>query len=724
MESPTQAQPSSLPSRTSVHDAGTASTGRTEHARLNTTDDDPDVEEIEVPIEDSELEDIDIEVVSATKTPQRVEEAPSIISVVTRREIQLMGYRNLTELLRNQVGFGINDNGHWPDTGVRGINEPVTYGDKLQMLIDGHNMSWRQFNRNYHNPSWTAMEDIERIEIIRGPGGALWGANALNGVVNIVLRDWTSLDGAEVTYGLGHRLSHQFVSARVGQKLGEVSLYGSVSYYEDDADHLLAPIREIELLTGDRQFVNGDEENGITINLKAKYKWFSLWFHKSRHDTNAPLSTFSILGGDDSRFVTDRHILRARYQQMIINGLELTAELDFDDYRFADGTQYEGNPGGPPGGDPVTGGPGRFLRKMAAVDRRYEGRLIARWIPSLKFQMLLGSELEYLDITRWYFPEVWRAQGIDKPEFDNLHLGNYVQAQYTPVELLALTAGTRLDYDEVYGLAVSPRAAAVLRLPAGVHVKALFGSAFKAPSFHDLYYYRKNAFYGYPGLDPERSYTGEGELGFRAARWLNLRVVGFYTRIEDLIAYTSRTPDTPLDDENAFPESQRPDASSDYNQKANTSHVTTMGVEAETWIHPIDRLELRIQGTYRVPKDDEGKRLLYSSRWTAGGSITLKIHTHLRATFRGLAVGNKMVPARGFTGAGFPNWTAAEDPTLEVDPYFVGTVVIWAENLFNRGLDLHLKLDNIGNLEYWDAGRDVLYPQRGFQGMLWATIAM
>ena len=99
-------------------------------------------------------------VVTSTKTPEQIEEAPSIITLITRAEIRRNGFRSLGEILRNVVGFEVNDNGSWPDTGVRGVNEPTGFGDKIKIMIDGHNMAWRQFNRNLYNPTWIAMEEI------------------------------------------------------------------------------------------------------------------------------------------------------------------------------------------------------------------------------------------------------------------------------------------------------------------------------------------------------------------------------------------------------------------------------------------------------------------------------------------------------------------------------------------------------------------------------------
>ena len=660
-------------------------------------------------------------VISSTLTPQKVEEAPSIITVITREQILAMGYRSLTEVLRNVVGLGINDNGHWPDTGVRGVNDRTTYGDKIQMLVDGHNMSWRQFNRNYHSPAWISLDEVARIEVIRGPGSAIWGANALTGVVNIVTRSWQYKDSAEMSVGADGALDSRFIFARAATQLEELSLYGSFHYYEDNADALLSPIREYEQLNSERVFVTGDDEHGLRWNLKASYDQFTVSYIKSRWDSQAPLSTFSVLGGDDSRFVTDRDILVLNYDQILVPGLDLNAQLHLDFYEFDEGTAYEDNPMADTLSDPATGGSGRFLRKMSASDRRYDGKLTLSYVPTLTVQALVGADVEYLDIVRWHFPEVWQQSQLEEPTFTNWHAGAFGQLQYSPIPLLALTGGARFDYDQIYGAVTTPRAGVVLRLPAGFTVKGLFGTAFKAPSFHDLYYYRKGAFYGSPDLEPETATTGEGQIIYKHARTLDIHVTGFYTRINNLIGYSKREAGLALDGESSFPVSQRPGADKDYSQKANLSHVTTKGVEVEASLRPHHRVTVSAHGTYRIPEDADGERLHYSAKWIAGGAVTFKLHEHLGLTLRGIGVGNKTVPARQLGEKGYPSWTAEEDPTLETPSYFLGTVVVSAENLMGKGVDLYLKLDNVNDTEWWDAGREVLYPQRRFQTMLWLS---
>lgn len=666
--------------------------------------------------DDGEWEEV---VISSTLTPQRVEEAPSIISSISQSEIQRMGYYSLEELLRNVVGFGINQNGHWPDTGVRGINDRTTYGDKIQIIIDNHDMGWRQFNRNYHNYSWISLDEVSRVEIIRGPGAALWGAGALSGLVRVILKPHKDINQGEFVLRNDNGLNHQAMFTRFGTNYEKLSIYGSFYYYTDDADSILSPIREFRKRSNENIFVKGDAEDGLRFNFKTSYKKLTLSWTKNKWETQAPLSTYSIFGGDDSRFIIDRDIISLNFQDMIGSTVEVSAYMSMDSQKFGEGTVYEANPTSSELGDPASGGAGRYLRRMSAEDRRYNLRLSLNYVPVLNFQALLGTDLEYLDMTRLHFPEVWASQSLEIPKFSNWHSGVFGQIQYSPWSFTALTAGLRFDYDQVYGGVINPRTGLVIRLPKGFNIKGLFGTAFKSPSFHDLYYFRRDAFYGNPNLTPEKSMTTEVQLIYKPNHQFDFKLTAFNFKMEDLIGYEKHTAGQGLNAAGEFPTSQRPSGDKDYNQKTNLGSVTSQGLEFEGKVELHPRVQVQAQGTLRVPEDEAGERLNYSAEWSAGGSIRLKADERLSLVLRGLGVGDKQVPARAFEQEGLPSWTAEADPTLKAPAYFVATTLVNYKDFLERGVDLQLKLDNITNQEWWDAGRELLYPQKQFQAMIW-----
>jgi iron complex outermembrane receptor protein len=143
-------------------------------------------EEIE-DFEELDLEELLNVVYTAAKHKQDISESPSAITVLTREDIETSGARNLPELLRMVPGMDvgvINPLGY--EVGIRG--DTAMNSDTVLLLVDGRDLTMELFGF----PSWVvqhfSMDDIERIEVIRGPGSALYGSNAFAGVVNVILR--------------------------------------------------------------------------------------------------------------------------------------------------------------------------------------------------------------------------------------------------------------------------------------------------------------------------------------------------------------------------------------------------------------------------------------------------------------------------------------------------------------------------------------------------------
>jgi iron complex outermembrane receptor protein len=145
----------------------------------------------------------DLTVVSATKTAQTLAESPSVITVIRRRDIEERGFRSVAEALASVPGLFINSDFVFHDVGVRGITGDMRGGSKLiKVMIDGRPVAFRNDTTNFIGPEMIPVDAIERIEVIRGPGSALYGANAFLGVVNVVTRSGADVDGARVSGGL------------------------------------------------------------------------------------------------------------------------------------------------------------------------------------------------------------------------------------------------------------------------------------------------------------------------------------------------------------------------------------------------------------------------------------------------------------------------------------------------------------------------------------------
>lgn len=731
---------SSQPFRLSVREMGTSGTPSTQTGTSR-----PSNANKPMVTADEEL------VYSASRREQRVQTAPAVVTVITEQDIRAGGHRTVLELLRYVVGISINHNGHWADIGMRGLNPRVGYGDKLLILLDGHNMSWRQFNRNYLNPSWVSVDNIKRIEIIRGPGSAMWGANAISGVINIITKTASSLNGVEATTGLGALSRTYFLTLQGGQELYKgVRFRASFSLHRENRSPILAPIRELLLLKdSDYKYLNdntpgkmyarksyvpeGDESFAQTFYAWLTWKGLSLSFHQSRYDPHAPLSTFSRIGGDDSRFVTDRYFTKLSWTTALSTWGMLLVWASFDHYSFAQGTQYEENPL-----DPKT----RSLVKMAARDARFEtgaqfSASIFNWL-----SLSTGVDFEYIDLIRWHFPEVWTQNNLPIPQFSNFHFSGFFQAQASIKKIAEFTVGGRFDYDQRYGSVFTPRAAATFTPGLGMYIKALYGNAFKAPSFHDLYYFRANAFYGNPTIRPESVHTMEVQVGWSKSKLITVSLNGYLSLFQNVIAYATRQANQPVEASGAFPSNQLPDGSKTYQQKANTNAIALYGSELEFRIYPLKGMQ--IQGGFGLffghtgPLTQPQDSLTYTARWSGNFSASYRLKTgplNWLFSLGGVFLGPKPVPATSLAQSGaqlpfgnaqgqpffLPYWTndiaqasrsgVPFDPTTSTPPYVRMFATVQLLRLL-RHIDVIFRLDNFLNLDLYDAGRDFLYPQK------------
>jgi iron complex outermembrane receptor protein len=169
------------------------------------------------------LEDLaNVEISSVSKRPERLTTAAAAVYVISREDIRRSGYTSIPEILRLAPNLNVarQDASQYAIT-ARGFNS--TTANKLLVLIDGRSSYTPLFSGVFWDVQDTFIEDIERIEVISGPGGTLWGANAVNGVINVITRNARDTTGALVSVAAGSQ--ERNAGARWGGKLGENADY-------------------------------------------------------------------------------------------------------------------------------------------------------------------------------------------------------------------------------------------------------------------------------------------------------------------------------------------------------------------------------------------------------------------------------------------------------------------------------------------------------------------
>lgn len=183
---------------------------------------------------------MNITITSVSKKEQKLSDAAAAVFVITQEDIQRSGVTHIAEALAMAPGLQVARIGasKW-SVSSRGF--PGFTSNKLLVLLDGRSVYSPAYGGTFWDTQNTLLEDIDRIEVIRGPGGTLWGANAVNGVINIITRKSTEVSGGLVRLGLGDQETLQG-GARYGWKIND-AVHGRIyATYTDQDSNKVADI--------------------------------------------------------------------------------------------------------------------------------------------------------------------------------------------------------------------------------------------------------------------------------------------------------------------------------------------------------------------------------------------------------------------------------------------------------------------------------------------------
>ena len=191
----------------------------------------------QAPLRELSLEDLGrIEVTTVSKQPAEIWRSPAAITVLTQDDIRRSGATTIAEVLRLVGGGQVSrlDSDHWA-IGVRGFTS--AFSKSLLVMIDGRSVYTPLFGGVYWQVQDTLLEDIERIEVIRGPGGTIWGSNAVNGVINIITRNSRQTTGLLAAVS-GGNVDQGRAAFRYGATRGDALSYRAYgTAFVRDAQH-------------------------------------------------------------------------------------------------------------------------------------------------------------------------------------------------------------------------------------------------------------------------------------------------------------------------------------------------------------------------------------------------------------------------------------------------------------------------------------------------------
>jgi vitamin B12 transporter len=499
-------------------------------------------------------------VVTATRVEEPLERLGSAVTVITEEELQRFRYDSVGEALRRVPGVDIQRSGGPGKTTALRIRGATP--QQVQVLVDGVRV--KSPTTGLAELADIPLDEIERIEIVRGPQSTIYGADAIGGVVNIITKRGRGPVSGFVSVEGGNYDTHR-ERAGLSGSLGPFDYALGGSWFETNG-----------------QFRNdGNEQRALAGQLGLRLPADGRLSLTARYERNktelpfdgltpVPASPFFVLDPNAEQ-TTETAVVSLAWDQKPVEWFEVHARLG----RFWSALVFR-DPATP--ADAAAGnldllfGP---TRSEIEVERR-EAELLTAFHAGRWNTLTLGAE---------HRTEVGRSPGNFRERLETV--AAFVQDELRLFDRLILSGGRRWDDHSAFGSVVTHRAGAVVLLPeTGTKLRASWGEGFRAPTINDLFF----PGFANPGLRPERSESWDAGVDQRFWRdRVRLGVTYFENSFRDLIQLTFNPADCPPGNPFGCP--------------VNVGRARSEGVEVSAEVDLLDTLTFSGTYTFTDTKD-------------------------------------------------------------------------------------------------------------------------
>ena len=518
----------------------------------------------------------------ATGFPLEQKLAPAVTSIITSEEIRKSGARTLHEVLEQVPGLHIypsDPDSQSPKVSIRGLQ--TGFNPQVLFLMDGMPLN-DLLNGHPGYVFQMPVSIIHRVEVIRGPGSALHGADAFSGVVNIISKKQDNMtDQMGVRYG-SFNTSEVWVNQSTN--IGELNVGLALSLMKSDGDDGRI-IQDLGSTTGplDTRY----DTTYFHADLNYKEIDMNLLIERSEDMGVGVGHTYNL----DPAGHYDRDKILTDVQYTNKDWLD-NATINFSAFYSYLDSQANFNP--------INKGPNSFRHGEPYAQEYMQGlssAIVYQGLQNHTINMKIGYKYGKLDPNQRKNFGPGTVDGVltdvtDNPAatymLEQSRTNKYalLQDKYAIDDSLTFTLGARYDHYDDFGSTINPRLALVWQKSEDVTLKAMYGKAFRAPSFGELYLINNPALQGNPDLRPETIETYEIALNYRAKVHTKLNV--FYYEATDLIDYAL-------------------DPATTKSTAANIKDQTGYGLELELEYAFSDDLSLRGNYSYQRSQNAETK---------------------------------------------------------------------------------------------------------------------
>ena len=470
----------------------------------------------------------------ATQSEHEVLDAPGTVTVVTGEQLKKMGISTLGEYFSRVPGFATSIN-YVRDTEleVRGIK--TLFSEKIKFMIDGHSVNSPHTGsavRIFSEFDIVPISYIKQVEIIRGPGSALYGTSAFLAVINIITKNPDDINGVSVKF-FKQEFGFETQEILFGNQWGDFGISGSMEFKDKDYEEVYI---ESDAL-GQSGYTNSYLDSK-DINLKTNYKDFTLFF-KHYDKSKGPYVGYSYMLNDETNLDFTYCFAEINFEKQIFEKINFFSKVYYNNYDFD--LFYEVIPN-------------RNYVNVSYEDMNIGSEIrVDREIMD-KHHVTLGAFFEKFErkklgvrgnfltldeiLDEWFDIEGYSPLGNwNKYDAKQDIFALYFQDEINEIiDNVKLTIGCRYDNYSISGSSFNWRTGINWKVADNTTVKCLYGKAFRAPTFEELYNTTVETLVGNENLKPEIIQTVETGIYHYINDLIQIDINFFYSEIKDLIS--------------------------------------------------------------------------------------------------------------------------------------------------------------------------------------------
>jgi outer membrane cobalamin receptor len=481
-------------------------------------------------------------VISASRVQENIKKTAASVTVITDETITKMGANTLSDVLRTVPGMGVSQSNIYVDKiAVRGIKS--WFSEKVLILLDGHSLNSDLLNGGATGTfANLPLENIKRIEIIRGPASALYGENAFTALINIITKNAEDINGVQIGLKTG---SYDTSTANllIGKTYGDIDIAANINYRTTDGYGAYIPSDAV----GNSGYTNPTSDR-INTNLSVKHK--DGFYLKANYNTTEDGPKYGVIHALNHEDKSKREA----YFVELGNNYKINDTYTLDSRIYRDFYQFDNRWRVFPAGFPApvfTNG----MLGCSGIDNIKSGIETLLTLQKENYTVVSGLSYEQQEIKNPWQKMNWNpltgaplssVQDFSDPstnfvsEAKRKFWAAYSELLYDVRKDLRLTAGVRYDHYNDFGGVLNPRLGAAWEVNSRNTLKLMYGEAFRAPTFAELYNKNNPSLVGNTNLKPEKVKTLEINLQNTMDK-LETSITLFHSTIDDIITTSGTT---------------------------------------------------------------------------------------------------------------------------------------------------------------------------------------